>query len=442
MDNISVGRQLVIDTGLASQEIVTVVATTATTFTTTFTKPHNANFTITNTNNVQALGSYGPVGNLLIRGGNGPDGVTVNLNGKAYTGNLTVLTGNGNDSVNVLGAAGSAVLGATNINTGAGNDTVNLSATAGNGVRFGGTVNLTDTLGVNRANFGNTGAASTFSGDVTILGYTNVNLGAAGSTQADHFGGSVTINTSFVPFNSSINFNSSATISGNLSISSGAGSDTVNFGSPAAATTFTVNGSTQLNLGDGSDTVTLGILPATALAFNGSFSLTEGSGADQVSFGGAVSVGGDLRFTFGDGNVSFVNTAAPLSVGGNYDLTGGNGQETITVGGLIAGDLNFNLGNGTDNVTVFALGGTSAAPGGVLDWHSGNGSDTVTFLDAAGLTWNVNVAFGSNDDTFNAFGVPGSTLVGKVDGGGRVTANTFNNVGFRIGSPFQPSNFP
>jgi hypothetical protein len=105
----------------------------------------------------------------------------------------------------------------------------------------------------------------------------------------------------------------------------------------------------------------------------------------------------------------------------------------------VGGELAFNLGNGTDTVTVVN------APAGPLSWASGNGNDSLTLAPTvAGQTWTVAVRFGTGDDTFSLAGTAtGQILTGLVDGGGRVTANVFqDNPGPWTLEDFTLRNFP
>src|SRR5262249_46263303 len=63
---------------------------------------------------------------------------------------------------------------------------------------------------------------------------------------------------------------------------------------------------------------------------------------------------------------------------------------------------------------------------------------------AAGQVWNVNMTFGSSDDELDLVSfVPGNALTGRVDAGGRIPGNVFNEApGWTFLPPFQLANFP
>jgi hypothetical protein len=359
------------------------------------------------------LGTFGPVSNIDITGGNGADSITVNLNALTYTGNIqSINTGNGNDSVSITG--GGAILGSTNIQTGAGNDSVSLASTTP--TTFGGPVQLTDTLGINTATVG--GAGSTFGGDVTIQGYQNTTLGAG----SDSFNGNVTIQNNFLAGNDSITINV-AVIQKSLNVSTGAGSDLV------TVTKATVNGSTQFNLGEGNDTFTA--TGGANVSFNGNFSFNDGSGNDSVSVTAGATFGGmTTRFTLGDGTDTVNMTGAATSVFGDLAVTLGSGNDSVTVDATVFGGMRWNLGNGNDTVTI------GNAPGSTLFWNSGNGNDSVTFGDAtnsAGETWTVNMRFGTGNDTLTLAGngtvASPEGLTGFIDMGGPPGGNQFDPTG-------------
>jgi hypothetical protein len=85
------------------------------------------------------------------------------------------------------------------------------------------------------------------------------------------------------------------------------------------------------------------------------------------------------------------------------------------------------------------------APGGLLSWTSGNGSDSLTFAPTTdNQTWNVQIQFGNGDDTFTLGGTGlNESVTGRVDGGGRLTANVFNpGANWTLTPTFTLSNFP
>jgi hypothetical protein len=377
-------------------------------------------------------GGCSGVSNILITGGNGADTITIDLNGKVYTGSLTASTGNGADTVTIMSSAvGGAIRGDVTLLGGPGNHVVNL-ATGANGVAFGGSVQATDTV-AGAANTFNLGAAantsaSTIGKNLNITGFNTVSLGGAAGDTVD---GSVTVNDGLVSLGAKITLNDKLTINQNLSVTTGAGNDTIAWGSD------TVTGNVQINTGAGNDSVseTTG---KTAFV-GGNLSVTYGSGNDSFAVlggsGTVLTVGGNLSLSFGDGNdtIALNNNGPPstnVNVNGNLDITLGGGANSVSEEAVVNGDMHWHLGNGNDTVTI------GNAPGGRLFWSSGNGNDSVTFGDgtnSAGETWNVQMQFGTGSDTLTLAGngtvATPEFLTGFIDMGGPPGGNSFDPTG-------------
>jgi len=361
--------------------------------------------------NGKVIGTFKGVSLLSITGSNGADSITVNLKTFTYTGNLQINSGNGNDSVAVIGTQ---MNGNATLLTGAGNDTFTVSG------NVGGILQILSTFGDDSA----TVSSPNIGGDVTLQFIKAITLSGG------KIGGNVTVSDSQINNGVPFTVSSALTIGKALNVTTGAGAD--NFAFTGSAT---VNGPTTVNAGAGNDS--LGLLPTAlgpGLNFLGSFSYNDTGGDDVVSITppltGPVTVGGDMRFTFGSGNISFASSL-PFTVGGNFSVNAGSGNDTVSVDANVGGSMTFNFGNGDQSVTV------SNPPGGVLNWTSGNGNDTVTFLDIPftpptppGVrTWNVNMRFGTGADVLNTVSltaIPGNgadILTGRIDGGGNLTLN-------------------
>jgi hypothetical protein len=163
------------------------------------------------------LGTYGPVSDLQVTGGNGDDAVTLDLNNLAYTGKFEAITNSGNDIVQVQSTGGAGqISGNLNITSGDGSDSV----TVGAAVTVGGNLSI---------NLGNGNDSVTV--DAAVGGAINWQLG---------------------------NGNDSVTIGnapgGLLTWNSGNGNDSVTFGD---ATNTPGEWNVHMQFGTGSDTVTL-----------------------------------------------------------------------------------------------------------------------------------------------------------------------------------------
>ena len=381
----------------------------------TFTGIGNINITGTNlANQVKFDTTTTFNGNFFFNGGNGNDSVTIA--GGKMLGNVTFQGGLGDDFAQ-FNADGNTIGGNALFVDQAGNDKLDISGTVLGSV----TAN-----GANLITVGGTGAAAGIGGNAT---FTNTGDGFAVSFK--------TINAPAVNFGK------------DLTVTTGSGADSVTFGT---AGTATVGGRATFNLGEGANTFTT---VATA-SFNGNFSLSGGAAVDTVTIDATSVFNGNFTTNLGDGD-NVYNTNTAFTVAGNATLNAGNGVNGMLGFGNVAGDLsinfgsgannftinrtvggnaNINLGNG-NNVTVFAAGTSSV--GGTVHYRSGNGNNLLQFNQTQ--TYLLDVVFGNGDDTLaSVAGTP--TFTGLIDGGGRVTANTFTQGGAILSPNLTIKNFP
>jgi hypothetical protein len=449
-------------------------------------------------------GTYSGVGNINITGSNFRDLVTVDLNGKTYTGNLLVNTGNGDDTIAVTGgaAAGAGIAGNVTLLPGLGNDSVSLNTVAGKALTIGGNVNVTDTSGLNTFQLGNAGAVTNVGGDVTITGFADRGATPAvqiGGGKFDTIGGRLSVQSVNTSNNVTVDLGKIVVPSGpagfaqgvqigrGLTVQTGAGNDTVTIVGALASDNAAggvktpgvgtiINGDTYINLGEGNNYFdTLGTRTPLAqiggqeTTFNGNVTYVAGSGSDSIELAGfgrgtgvGTEVNGNLTVNLGDGNNNFGDMAlgggnnggldfVETSVSGNLSLTAGNGNNVMDFFGVrVGGSEAFHFGNGNN--------GTAAVPllirrpgGGTMTFTTGNGNNYLQIatpnINEAPVLFNLNVRFGNGDDTFQvggAAGDRGGSITGSVDGGGRLTANVFlfDPTLWTVVSPFTLSNFP
>jgi hypothetical protein len=383
------------------------------------------------------LGTFASVGHLLITGTNGADSITVNLGAFKYTGSIdNINAGNGNDTINIT-AAGGGVGGNITILPGLGNDSVSLNNAAGSSsITVGGQIQVSDSGGNDSISMGNATGVSSFLGNVSLTGMNNITLAFG---KADVYGGDLSASTAgeSVP----LNFNTTSvptvvTINGNLQLTGGAGDDTV------VDSALVVNKNVTINLG-GSTTAIFGNFVSsntgsTPLSVGGNFSYTGAGLLDELILAGNT-VGGNMSLSLGDGNdVVDLSTAggafASPVLSGNLSITAGNGNDTFDglfgegITATVGGTLSFNVGNGNDTASIVH------GPGGGLTWLSGNGNDSVTFgaTGANGEFFNVNMRFGTGNDTLTLAGGTVATpnsLSGFIDMGGPPAGNSFDPTG-------------
>jgi len=319
------------------------------------------------------------------------------------------------------------------------------------------------------------GAATVFNSDAThravrnlVVRYGNVNSGAltlnadlrlggnlsvfgARATQELDLLGTVGGNVSYTAATGNafddLDIEGTAQIGGNLTISGGAGENTVRLkggtvrgnlaitGGPAldrveltATSDLNVGGSAAFNLGNGSNTV-VGIA-LHLVRFGTNFTYTGGGGNDTFDLDGSGStlqVGQDARFTFGNPMAFDANLATfeALNAGRNVLFIGGAGGDSIMFSGslLVGGSVVAALGEGTNSFDSNLLGSGVNSIGGGFTYTGGASGDGVS-LDGISIGRNVTVTLGESGGASQALNVgtksPGGvTIFGslKVTGG-------------------------
>ncbi len=442
---------------------------------------------------------------IIVQGTNGSNNVLLKTT-NPYTGDLLVDTRGGQDGVSIDGDENMA--GDITILTGSGSDSVSLMATGGGD--FLGNVSVIDSRGDDSIDIGVAALANDFSGDVSVVGFNTVDLGEG--TETDTFLGNVGINSFQEGAGLDLDVEDLTIFVGNVDIRSGIGSDQITLkngdglgGEPAFANNLTINTGSlgggadlvefvsefpqtvganlnvsfgsgddtiavntnlivgnnfDLNIGEGTNDFQLGttaIGPGPFLV-GGDFNITSGAGDDLV-VDMKVDVGNNLNVDLGSGNNTFTPSTTPgeFAVGGTFSYANGNGDDTIVVEGNL-GDVDVNLGNGANSLTLGAASGLDLIGGNVditlgnggntvniladvagkLDFLGGNGSDAL-ILGVAGIGqfYNVDLDFGNGNDALTY--EMGISISGKVDGGAGVNLGTDN--GATIVAPYTISNF-
>jgi hypothetical protein len=379
------------------------------------------------------LGTFAQISNVTLNLTNHQNkSVNINLNGNTLVGNLFINEGAGDNTSNAAngtGIFGGRIGGSLTVVGGSGEETVEPGFQVIPAAPFAVPIGLSvggDIIFNARAN------AAPFAFNVLDTG---ILFGAAAPTVT--VGGSIQatfVDAVAVGQNTTVGKNLTSTahpVEGNgfLGIAGTIrGSVQATFGNGVAGNTLdltptgSIGGSLQVNLGSG---------PAIALleagsTIRGSAIISSGSGNNSFSI--ANTINGNASFNGGDGTDSITLEAA-TSVAGNLTLTEGNGNDSVTVDATVSGNMNINLGNGSDTVTI------GNAPAGLLSWNSGNGNDSVTFGDATNVpgAWNVNMRFGTGNDTVTLAGngtvATPNTLSGLIDMGGPPGGNSFDPTG-------------
>ena len=391
------------------------------------------------TQNMKALGTnaigsvvFGADANLTLQ--NASTAIT-NVVTKAADGTLTIglVTDGAADTITASNggtAAQTLVLNAVDY------EVVNASSTGvdGNGLTIGNALALTGVTG-EAADTGKTVADLT---TVNITGNKNFTLTASNayltalaSVDASAFtGNQLTINAS----GSDAAMTIKAEISGQATITGGAGADTITVGSGGT------NTKNSVTAGKGADTVTAGEANDTISGGDGADSITASGGNDSITTGD----GADY-VDAGAGNDTINTSSGTTTAGaGNDTIIGGEGNDSVTGGG--AGDDHITLGSGNDeavggagNDTILGGDGNDSMTGdaGNDSIDGGAGNDTIT--DGAGndtilagdgvdsitvSTGNDSIDAGAGNDTIT---ITGLSSADTISGGTGTDSMTITN---------------
>lgn len=380
---------------------------------------------------------------LTATGGAGDDSIT------GGSGNDVILGGSGNDSL-VAGA------GNDNVDAGAGDDTVTLGASFdGNDTVAGGSGN--DTLVIDQG----TGGV----GDLSFLNVTSIETlsltAGAGTgildTRAQAAGvRNVTLaeGTNFIVnaagFSSGIAFDARLSLTGNLSLTGGAGNDTFTFAGAGLTAADNITG------GSGTDSIILtngtGVA-VTATAGSGvrgieTISITDGATGTGASTGN-VTLTLDTGFNSGvavsvdasalDSNEVFNFTNSSTGVvsvtggAGNDLFTGGSAGETFVAG---SGADVVEAGAGNDNIDGGAGADTLTGGAGVDTLTGGAGNDTFVISSGDSTSTGVDTItdFSSGDVVrLDVTLASGATLDGTFKGAAGTYADALSLLSSKSG---------
>jgi hypothetical protein len=390
------------------------------------------------------LGTYAHISNVNLNLTNHQGNfIEFNLMGNTLTGNLFINVGQGssvNNAANHVAVYSGRVGGSVTLVGGVGFEALILGFTNGDttlrGLSVGGDVTFTPKANnvspiVN--DILDTGAllSATAGGTVVIGGNVNTtNASVVGLGARTTVGKNVSIQAGQEFRLRDIDI--AATIDGSASVTGGSGpvTDSIDLGGPFSNGAPTILGNLTINLPGGTPFLDLG--DSFGATVGGNVSITGGTQGGTYTLGGGATpllVNGSLTVNLGDAN-NTLSVATKAQVGADTQVSAGAGNDSIALDGAMFGNLRVSLGNGNDTVTI------GNAPGSQLLWSSGNGNDSVTFGDAsnaAGETWNVNMRFGTGNDTLTLAGngtvASPEGLTGFIDMGGPPGGNSFDPTG-------------
>lgn len=301
----------------------------------------------------------------------GNDGLDlVDFFGCVVNGATTVDSGIGADQLTMMGTYNGMVL-----KSGAGNDTVNIMG----GIQKGVTVDL----GADSNVFTMDGPSVSIFGNLIVgaVGAVGMNQTFNLFTDSIYLAGSASFKTA--AGNTSFNIGDEALdasrITGNLTVTTGAGNDFFSF-----TRDIGVGGALTIAAGAGNNEVFSNNLDSLVV---GALTYTGGSGLDDVnlSSGGTVIIGGNTVLNLGDGSngAAFGGTGAAI-LGGALTFTGGAGNDDLFLNGSfvnVHGALNFKGGNGINSASFSANFGNLSS----VNFTGGSGEDCL-YLGDSGIT--------------------------------------------------------
>jgi hypothetical protein len=303
-----------------------------------------------------------------------------------------------------------------------------------NGTTFGGSVYMD--LGLGDPNIAGTHPVNIFggtlTGPLTVLngnGVENISLGLTANPVT--ITSNVIVNGSSGPGGGDTLFVvDGSTVSGNLTTTK---IDNVDIGDGTGATVGTVAGNVSVD--DSSAPVALNVNVLGVVG--GNLSVRGGAAgtivAVVVSHPGGGVVGGSLSADLGTSpgpTLAKYTQAANTTIGSNLTVTGGAGGATVSVAGRVGGSATFNLGTGTDSITLGPTVGPLAQAfviGGAVSVTMGNGTNTFDIKGNASssIGGSVSVTMGNGTNTF------------VMDGGAQVLGSTVSYRGGTVSDTVQ-----
>ena len=380
-------------------------------------------------------------GDLLINTGDGTNSVLFGPNhNTAVTGQLSLHTGANNDTITIDSVIANSLVA----QTGAGTDAITLSSNVGNTIH--GDATLGGGAGAKTFTVGSANnKPTTIDGSFNIVTEGDSNLVTLNFLQVGNTRGSLGI--------SAPTGNATVTLAslGDVNVVNGSASiDTGDVNTPNAVSigsshSVLVSGDLSVHTGAGADTVTLDSLTTSGLSVN------TGDGTDgiNVAQSGAVTVHGDAILQGGAAKKTILvgSTNHPTVIDGDMAITLGAGSDAVTLDfltvGNVQGSLNISTGLGDDVVKLAAAGDVSVPHGSVtIDAGDASTIDSVTIGSAnhaVTISGDLAIHTGSGDDavildSLTVGSTLGSLTIDTGTGGDTITLAGNGNITVAHGS--------
>lgn len=216
----------------------------------------------------------------------------------------------------------------------------------------------------------------------------------------------------------SLRFTNATPLPGNVTISTGNGDDTVNINTTAAATANgQINGRTVFDLGIGNDSIDVTESAGEAMTFAGLVTVNGGIGEDEfdaesiagepIAFASSVILSGTDTIEFNG-----VSTAK-VTVAGSIHRSFGPDAAIVSYmeidNSIVGGHVTFIGGSARDEFTL-----DDSVLNGDVTVMAGEGENEFDFDDLVEVNGNITFVGGNGDDEFDIGGAAGTVIAGNV----------------------------
>jgi hypothetical protein len=354
--------------------------------------------TVTDNAGAVTYGNFSPVKSINLDLHTHPNIVNVNLNGNTLAASVFIDLGLGDPNVSgthPVNIFGGTLSGSLTMQNGNGQENYSIGL-AGNPATILGNVFVTGKHGPGGGNTLFVVDNSMVTGNLVVSKVDNVDIGTGTGTAAGIVSGNVSVVDSDSP--DALSVNVLGAVNGNMSISGSNAGNIVTLIQSHGAGSGVVLGSLSANLetspGLASDKFTMS---ANTLVGN-NLTVTGAAGGEAVSLSGTVA--GNATFNLGNGTntITLGPTIGVLNqtfvIGGSVSTTMGNGTNTFDIKGSaassIAGSVSTIMGNGTN---TFLMDGAAQVLGSTVSYRGGTVSDTVRIINGQLNNFALNVTF-------------------------------------------------